>query len=258
MQSVDPTTCQFIPAGLKTIYNTRSETFSLPTETLGLRHVTAIASWFVTAGVDGQLPGCTWSAEAGKAMVVFYDVTDMPGDAEGLSPTPPPLLRVAVGPPVSHAFAVCAKTYSDGKTFVFLGDLLGRVYIVDVSGDTLFIPQATVPYRSPGGSPNNTPILHELTAPGTSYVFSTDVVDGRRPNLLDLEIDGDELYCALGRAGIAVLDISRPGGAFNLTLLAHLDTPGMAQGLASRGTGAGKQLLVGDSRSGMRLYGRTQ
>lgn len=69
---------------------------------------------------------------------------------------------------------------------------------------------------------------------------------------------GDELCCALGRARVATLDISRNLGTFNLIPIACLDTPGMAQGLALRGAGSGRQLLVGDSRSGMRLYGRVQ
>lgn len=255
---VASSTCQFVPIGLKSIYGTRSETFALQTNSFGLRYVTAVASGFVAAAnALDQLPGCTWTTEAGKALVVFYDVTDVPGNSNGLSNSPPALLRVAVGPEVSHAFAVRAKTYTDGKTFVFLGDLLGRVFIIDVSGDVLF-PAAPAPYRSPTCTPNCTPILNVLSGAGNSFEFSQDVVDGRRPNLLDLEIDGDELYCALGRAGIAVLDISRNLGTFQLIPIACLDTPGLAQGLALRGAGSGRQLLVGDSRSGMRLYGRVQ
>jgi hypothetical protein len=178
----------------------------------------------------------------------------------GLSSTPPTLLRVAVGPDVSHAFSVRTKTYADGKTLVFVGDLLGRVYVIDVSGDVLFSPAATSPYLTIGCAqaqpPNCTPILRVLSGPGESYAFPADVVDGRRPNLLDIEIDGDVLYCALGRAGVAWIDISRPEGSLNLTPLAAMETPGLAQGLAFRGEGEGRQLLVGDSRSGLRLYGR--
>lgn len=110
----------------------------------------------------------------------------------------------------------------------------------------------------PNRSSNRTPNSNALASQCENLDCAADVVDGRRPNLLDLEIDGDELYCAMGRAGIAVLDISRNLGTFQLAPLACLDTPGMAQGLALRGAGSGRQLLVGDSRSGMRLYGRAQ
>jgi len=72
-----------------------------------------------------------------------------------------------------------------------------------------------------------------------------------------MEVDGDFLYCALARGGVAVRDISRPmGAALNLQQLVILETPGLAQGVAFRGAGSGRQMLVGDSRAGMRLYGR--
>ena len=124
----------------------------------------------------------------------------------------------------------------------------------------LFAPAVTSPYLTIGCAqaqpPNCTPILRVLSGPGASFEFPADVVDGRRPNLLDIEIDGDVLYCALGRAGVAWIDISRPAGALNMALLASLETPGLAQGLAFRGEGETRQLLVGDSRAGLRLYGR--
>jgi len=73
-----------------------------------------------------------------------------------------------------------------------------------------------------------------------------------------MEVDGDFLYCALARGGVAVLDISRPSGApLNIQPFVILDTPGLAQGVAFRGTGVSRQLIVGDSRAGLRLYGRS-
>ncbi len=254
-------TCQFAPDGNKATYDIRTDTFALETATMGTRYVTAVACGTIVTGpgsiMEPQVPGCPWEGDVGKFLVTFYDVTDTPGDSDGLSAVGPSLLRVAVGPPLSNAFAVKAKSYDDGTTLVFVADLLGRVFTLDVSGDVLFTPAATTPYRSSNCIPNCTPVLSVLTGASEELLLASDPVDGRPANVLDLELDGNDLYLALGRGGIAVLDVSRPGGVLDLSLRACIDTPGLAQGLALRGTGAGRQLIVGDSRAGMRLYGRT-
>ena len=191
--------------------------------------------------------------------MTFHDVTNTPGGPDGLNPAGAPvLLRVAVGPYQGHAFAVRAKEYADGKTFVFVADLIGEIHAIDVSGDILFSPAATVPYRPIGCQPSAcTPVLTTEASPGSRFQFPRDLIDGYRPNCVDIEIDGDVLYCALARAGVALIDISRPMGApLNLQPLVILETPGLAQGVAFRSTGAGRQIVVGDSRAGMRLYGR--
>lgn len=72
-------------------------------------------------------------------------------------------------------------------------------------------------------------------------------------NCIDLELDGDLLYCALGRAGLGVVDIGNPTDP----VLIHLiDTPGLVEGIAKRRINNRDQFVVGDTRCGMRLYGR--
>jgi hypothetical protein len=71
---------------------------------------------------------------------------------------------------------------------------------------------------------------------------------------------GFELRKELERIEVAVVhEIARTKYCcvLSLDLVASVDTPGMAQGLVMRGVGTGRQLAVGDSRAGMRLYGRS-
>ena len=82
-----------------------------------------------------------------------------------------------------------------------------------------------------------------------------DPHDGQRTNLIDLELDGDWLYCALGRAGLGIVDVSQPPTTSPPVLCAVLDTPGLALGIAIRTLAGGqKQVVVGDSRGGVRVY----
>jgi hypothetical protein len=85
--------------------------------------------------------------------------------------------------------------------------------------------------------------------------FPSDPYDGMRTNCLDLELDGNYLYCALGRAGVGVVDISNWKTP---TLCKIVDTPGVVEGIAARtvGTPPRKQMIVSDSRCGVRIYGQ--
>ncbi len=253
-------------ATYRSAHNNRSHTFPLQTATQGTRYVTAIAAGFIASAPapltnpSAQGQHCQWTGDFGKLLVTFYDVTDTPGGPDGLNPLGAPrLLRVALGPFGGHAFSVRAKEYADGKTFVFVVDLIGEVHAIDISGDTLFLPAASTPYRPVGCTGSGcTPVLVTESAPGSRFQFPRDLIDGYRPNGVDIEVDGDFLYCALARGGVAVLDISRPSGApLNIQPFVILDTPGLAQGVAFRGTGVSRQLIVGDSRAGLRLYGRS-
>jgi hypothetical protein len=82
-------------------------------------------------------------------------------------------------------------------------------------------------------------------------VFPKDPYDGHLPNVIDMEIEGDYLYCALARGGVAVVDISDP---VDPHLCNILPTPGLAMGVAFRTVAGNPQMIVGDSRCGMRVY----
>lgn len=184
---------------------------------------------------------------------MLYDVTDSP--AEFSLPQAqrqgPPVLRVLLGPVNGNAFAVAAKSYpnlSGSPTFLFVANFSGSMLVYDVSPSVLFA-EAPVPQGSPY-LPTRTPVV----TPSAAIVFAQDPYDGVRGNVVDIVIDGDYAYCALARAGVAVVDISNPVVPVLLTVL---DTPGLAQGIALRQDANGQhQMLVGDSRAGMRLYGR--
>jgi hypothetical protein len=98
--------------------------------------------------------------------------------------------------------------------------------------------------------PTRTPVL----TPTATLAFDRDPYDGSPPDVVDVVIEGDYAYLALSRSGVGVVDISDP---LTPTLVVVLDTPGLAQGLALRRDSLDRpQLLVGDSRAGIRLYGR--
>lgn len=77
---------------------------------------------------------------------------------------------------------------------------------------------------------------------------------------MDTGTGASTLYCATARGGIHVLEIHNPVmGTNGYPTYVVLDTPGIASGVGLRPRGAGAaddQLLVGDSRCGVRLYGR--
>ena len=71
---------------------------------------------------------------------------------------------------------------------------------------------------------------------------------------MDVELDGNFAYCALGRGGVAIVDILDPKVPFIVEIL---ETSGVAEGITFRTDENGKrQMVVGDIHSGLRLYGR--
>jgi hypothetical protein len=90
------------------------------------------------------------------------------------------------------------------------------------------------------------------TTPDGSRAF---VADGATLAILDTTTLPAELYPQNVIDWIEMSDV--PSNPTSITLVALLDTPGMAQGIELRGAVADRQLCIGDSRSGMRLYGRS-
>ena len=223
-------------------YNTNSAVFRTVNEFGQTAYVLAVAAGYV--GCEDPLvqpPSCLWSAYADLPMLVLYDVTGTGTPAF----QQPVLLRVGLGSQPGNSFCVKTKSYGSGPAATvcaFVGDLLGRLYVFDVTGTKLF-PPATSPYL-----PGTDPLL-----PIAELDFPHDAYDGYPANCIDLEIDGTYLYCALNRHGIGVVDVSNPASP---TLVHVEDTPGLVLGLAQRtaGTPPHKQLIVGDSRCGPKVY----
>jgi len=255
-------------AGARVLINSRSETFPVVRRLDGaagaetdLRWITAVAAGFVATGPSGQSPSCVWDdTDAagtpryfGCPILVLHDVTETAGSDFAA----PVLLRVALGPREAPprepagglAWAVRTKSYGTGteaRVYAFVADARGRILVFDVSADQLYASPspATVPYLP------QTPILPTVA----TLDLPSEPFDGRRPNLVDLEIDGEYLYCAAARAGVAVIRISDP---LRPVLVELLDTPGLAMGLALRTDEHGRtQMLAGDNNCGLRLYGR--
>ncbi|MBI5288130.1 MAG: hypothetical protein HY873_04070 [Chloroflexi bacterium] len=193
-------------------------------------------------------------------MAVVFDVTAAADSTPGTTPLPEAqLLRVLLGPQGVEGYSWCVKTKTylapstfAGRTFAFVGDMLGHLWIHDISGgptgtNRLYPPPPpSTPYRPTQGtwSPTLLPVGH--------VAFPRDPMDGLYVNFVDIEIDGDWAYCATGRGGVFVVNISDPT---NPRTDVVLDTPGLALGVAVRVDAANnKQLIVGDSLCGMRLY----
>ena len=86
--------------------------------------------------------------------------------------------------------------------------------------------------------------------------FPRDPYDGLPPNVIDVEIDGTIAYCALGRAGVGLVDIDITSSQFPM-LVDILETSGVTEGITFRVDEQGnKQMLAGDLSAGMRLWGR--
>ncbi len=116
--------------------------------------IAAVAAGFVASGPSqpiplfDQVPSCQWTNDYGRALITFYDVTDVEL-APGGGDRRPHLIRVALGPPSSgptgvqsHAFAIRTKsTGSDpwSPVYAYVADLTGRLLTYDVSWSALFI-----------------------------------------------------------------------------------------------------------------------
>ncbi len=257
----------FSPGYARNQHNNKVHVFPVLDDGGGEVWIAAVAAGFVASGPSqtspkfDQTPSCQWTNDYGRALIVFYDLTDVEVQ-QGGSTHPPRLIRVALGPPSSgptgvqsHAFAIRTKNAApDGSArivYAYVADLTGRLLTYDVSWSALFDPAPPGlmdPYRPINGT------HHTFLSPTSVIDFPTNPYDGRRPNCVDVEIDGEDAYCALGRGGIAILDLFDPASPMLHTLL---DTPGVAQGIVFRPDGLNDvQMVVGDARAGMRLYGR--
>lgn len=257
------TTNTLCPPGRRQLHAVRAETFAVLDEFDATHWVTAAAVGYVTTE-DTQNTDCQWARKANRAEVVLYDITAT--EATFAAPT---LLRVVLGPsfaasapPIpnpaypslqmmgrpSNAWAIDTKTYKSGRTYAFIADLTGALYTVDVSWDRIGTPAST-PYLPPGGA--GTPIL--LPEAMLDFDLLLDQAqDDFGINCVDLEIEGDFAYCALARAGVAIVDISDPLAP---TLVTVLETPGVAMGVHFRTDTLGnRQLVVADEICGVRLY----
>jgi hypothetical protein len=128
--------------------------------------------------------------------------------------------------------------------YAFVSDGLSRLMVFDIS-ELQTVPPATLPYYGHN---------HFLIPVAPDVIFPIDPYDGKPANVIDLALDKDNnyLYCALGRAGVAVVDVSNPLAP---TLVSVLDTPGLVLGVTIRKLQNGdEQLVVGDSRCGIRVY----
>jgi hypothetical protein len=252
--------CAPTPTFVRNLFNNRVHTFQVTDPDGAQRTVAAVAAGYVATGPSTlfvqQPASCQWDTYYGKGLLVLYDVT---GTIESFAP--PVLLRVALGPapsgPIDGAeatfWSVDTKTYGNGsaaRTTAFAADLLGRLFAFDVSGDRLW-PPAGEPYLpDPSTGLPPTPILW----PAATVTFPPDAVDLLPQSCVDVVVDRGHAYCAVGRAGVAIVDIA---SALSPQLVLMLDTPGLALGVEVRADEQGReQLLVGDSRCGVHLYGR--
>jgi hypothetical protein len=227
----------------RTLYNNRVDIYQTRNGSGNNAYVLAVAAGFPTCKTQATNP-CYWLTYYGRPMLVLYDITTTGDGTFGT----PELLRVGIGTNPGHAFAVKTKTYGTGstaRTYAFVADITGSLYAFDVTGDKVF-PKA----------PANKPYLptSKVLLPVSMLVFPNDPYDGLRANCIDLELDGVYLYCALGRAGVGIVDVT---DALHPQLCAVLDTPGIVEGLAIRIVGTSpphKQVIVCDSRCGFEVY----
>jgi hypothetical protein len=189
----------------------------------------------VPPGHAGQSSSCAWIPFAGRSMLVLVDVTKT---GDGVMFASPLVLRVGLGSGQGHAFSVRTKTVGR-KSYAYVGDILGKLMVYDVTGSNL-LPLPSQPYV-----PNTLFLVpFELSLPKDPY-------DGWEGNCIDMEIVGNFLYCSLGRLGVGIFNLADPA---HPQLIGVIDTPGIVTGLSTRTVGSVTQLIVGDSRCGIRVY----
>lgn len=193
-----------------------------------------------------------WYPHYKEAMVVFYDVSD---------PTfvnLPALQRVGLVPRSMQPNQMDGRTWSIATTsngtsaYAFAIDLDARLYVFDISPGVLYgaLPDPTKPRTHPANA--LTPIASPLGFDATpSDGYSTNPYDGRNDNGVDAVVHGEFLYVALGRGGVAIVDISNPSTPF---MVDRLETPGLAEGVHVTTIDGVPTLFVGDSRAGLRVY----
>jgi len=242
----DVTACDGPPTNRdRILFNNRAEVYETRDSSGNPAWVLALAAGFVA--VDPSDATCLWRTHVNKPMLVLYDVTQTGSGGFGEMQ----ILRVGVGSDEGNAWAVATKTYDQGvdaRTYVFVGDAMGRLLVFAGREQALY-PPASAPYLKTQTGPN------EVLPPLAVLDMPRDPFDGGAHNVLDLVVDGDYLYCALARGGVGIVNVSDP---LQPVLEVVLDTPGLVLGLAIRTvntpSGPVKQLLVGDSRCGLRIY----
>lgn len=228
----------------KRLFNQCATVYSVVSPRGVKKHLLVVAVGFSTGAQIPQLPTCGFAPYQYHPMVDIFDVTALSGGI-----TDPPIQRIAIGTESpGHSFDVAVKSVGEGSGathYLYVADVLGNLLVFDVSYSILFESpsQASAPYLE--STPFLTPIL---TA---SRRFPRDAHDGLLQNVIDVEIEGSILYCAMGRAGVALVDISEPT---NPRLCSVIETPGMALGIAFRTVGSHRQMIIGDSRCGIRVY----
>jgi LVIVD repeat len=231
--------------GAHQLFNDHSDLYKTRDLTGAPMWVLAVASGFPSSydGIGnqffpgGQTAGCQWKAYAGQPMLVLLDVTR---SGDGVNFTDPTVLRVALGTGQGNAF--CVRTQIVGrKAYAYVGDIQGKIAVFDVSGSNV-LPPPTLPYAS---------VPAQFLEPKVEIQMPRDPVDGLPANCIDMEIVGDYLYVGLARLGVAIIHISDPT---HPELQGVIDTPGLVMGLSQRTVPGGTQLIVGDSRCGIRVY----
>ena len=160
-------------------------------------------------------------------------------------------------------WGVDVKTYpaesefEEDKVYAFVADLFGRVYVFDVSASQIF-PAVQLPYLPYSSTPPQPPPSAPILTPMRTITFMPEPADGLAPNCVDIEIDEEFAYVALAKGGVAILDLSVDPALASPTLVDVMDTPGVAVGVTFRRIlGVATHLVVGDTRCGMRLYGKS-
>lgn len=206
---------------------------------------------YMAVAAGWVLPGARapWDVHGNRGMIVVYDVTDVDAD------TPPALVRLLLGPPGVEGNLVAARTFvREGRTWLFAGDLAGAAHAFDVSATQLIDDAPTDP-TDPATA----------LAPVFSWHTPPDAYDGERANVTDLEIETESgapiVILANARRGIAVLEVdtsvATPAGIeLREAEGSPIDTPGITSGLVSFRHNGVAWFAVGDSRCGIRLYGR--
>jgi hypothetical protein len=227
----------------RVLYNNRCDFIKVRSSSGRYDRAVVVAAGFPTAIPDPTQPGsvCDWTQYNGRPMIVIFKVN---GTGDG-SFQAPQLWLIGLGSGLGDAFAVKVRKYQTDagtKYYAFVGDITGRLLVFDISS-LQYTPTATIPYLGAN---------HILAPVAPDLVFPKDPYDGFLPNVIDMYIEGDFLYCALARAGVAIVNIADPQ---NPVLCDIMDTPGLALGLTFRTLPSGaRQMIVGDSRCGIRVY----
>jgi hypothetical protein len=252
------------------IFNGRID-FYQTTDNLGqTRHLSVLAAGHVATDAslyNHQSPSCQWTSEGGRPLISIFDIENVTVTGNPPNGIPPQLVRVGIGNDFGYAWTVRVKTYPTvpPRSYAFVGDATGpngpgyndaagRILVFDVTGTTIY-PGATTPYRPMGGTWN------AVLRPVATLVFPRDPVDGYGSTVADIQLDpdADYAYVGLGRGGVAIVDVSlNPLTQVPRLILSNIiDTPGVTTGLTIRQNEVGlKQLIVSDTRGGMRLLSR--